>query len=190
MDALRDQPGTALVRRPRARSPARRAGRCGGVRPSPPWPCSRSPSASAPIPPCSASLDGILLKPLPYPDRPTNWSPSGTPRQGAEGLASVSGRSAPLGLDALLTYAEQNRTFSHIGIWFPFSATVTGVAEPEQVRTVVVSDGVLQALDVPPLLGRPAGRSRPGARRRGDRAARLRLLAAALRRRRANRTDA
>ena len=52
------------------------------------------------------------------------------------------------------TYADENRTFEHIGIWFPFSATVTGMAEPEQVRIVVVSDGVLQALAVPPMLGR------------------------------------
>src|SRR6202034_739796 len=31
---------------------------------------------------------------------------------------------------------------------------VTGMAEPEQVRTVSVSDGVLQTLGVPPAVGR------------------------------------
>jgi predicted permease len=100
-------------------------------------------------------LDGILLKPLPYPkadELVAVWHTA----PGAEGLASVSG-DLRLSVSMYFTYAEQNRTFSHIGIWFPFSATVTGVAEPEQVRTVVVSDGVLQALDVPPLLGRPLG---------------------------------
>src|SRR5262249_26221752 len=52
------------------------------------------------------------------------------------------------------TYAEQNSAFQSIGIWSPTSATVTGLAEPEQVRTVFVSDGALQALGFPPILGR------------------------------------
>ena len=52
------------------------------------------------------------------------------------------------------TYAETNQTFQDFGIWFPRSMTVTGVAEPEQVRAVVVSDGTLRALAVQPALGR------------------------------------
>src|SRR5258708_39260014 len=32
--------------------------------------------------------------------------------------------------------------------------TVTGLADPEQVRAVVVHDGTLQALNVPPVAGR------------------------------------
>ena len=63
------------------------------------------------------------------------------------------------------TYAEQNRTFQSLGVWIPGTATVTGLAEPEQVRTVVVSDGVLQALNVQPALGRwlDAADQKPGA---------------------------
>src|SRR5581483_6583019 len=52
------------------------------------------------------------------------------------------------------TYAEQNRTFQALGVWTQGTANVTGLAEPEQVRTVSVSDGVLQALGVPPAAGR------------------------------------
>ncbi len=52
------------------------------------------------------------------------------------------------------TYAEQNRTFQHLGIWYAGMATVTGAGEPEQVRNLLVSDGVLQALAVQPRLGR------------------------------------
>jgi predicted permease len=52
------------------------------------------------------------------------------------------------------TYAEHNRTFQSLGVWVNGSANVTGLAEPEQVRTVAVSDGVLQALSVPPAAGR------------------------------------
>ena len=52
------------------------------------------------------------------------------------------------------TFSEQNRTFQSMGIWTPSTASVTGVAEPEQVRTEMISDGVLQTLDVPPAVGR------------------------------------
>ena len=52
------------------------------------------------------------------------------------------------------TFSEQNRTFQSMGIWTPGTASVTGVAEPEEVRTEMISDGVLQTLDVPPAVGR------------------------------------
>ncbi len=52
------------------------------------------------------------------------------------------------------TYSEHNRTFQSLGVWVTGTANVTGLADPEQVRTAVVSDGVLQALDVPPVAGR------------------------------------
>ncbi len=48
------------------------------------------------------------------------------------------------------TYSEQNRTFQALGVWIPGAASVTGLAEPEQVRAVFVSDGTLQALGVQP----------------------------------------
>jgi predicted permease len=52
------------------------------------------------------------------------------------------------------TYADQNRTFQSLGVWFPLNANVTGIAEPEQVRAVYVSDGTLQTFEVPPVAGR------------------------------------
>src|SRR4029450_11101247 len=52
------------------------------------------------------------------------------------------------------TYAEQNRTFQAFGVWFAGSTSVTGLAEPEQVRSLLVSGGTLQALGVHPKLGR------------------------------------
>jgi predicted permease len=39
-------------------------------------------------------------------------------------------------------------------VWTSTISTVTGLAEPEQVRVVLVSDGVLQAFNVPPAAGR------------------------------------
>ncbi len=57
------------------------------------------------------------------------------------------------------TFSEQNRTFQSMGVWTPSNASVTGVAEPEQVRTEMISDGVLQTLDVPSAVGRWFGQA-------------------------------
>jgi predicted permease len=99
-----------------------------------------------------AVLNSVLLEPLPYPDAGelvAVWNRA----PGAPGLADVTG-GLRLSPSMYVTYAEGNRTFEHIGIWFPMPAAVTGVGEPEQVRSIGVSHGTLQALGVPPRLGR------------------------------------
>lgn len=97
-------------------------------------------------------VNSVLLKPLPYPQSDRVVSVSQV-APGAEGLASVSG-GLHLSASMYVTYSEQNRTFQSFGVWAPLTVAVTGVAEPEQVPAVLVSDGVLQALSVPPMLGR------------------------------------
>ncbi len=52
------------------------------------------------------------------------------------------------------TFAEQNRTFQSLGVWIAGTANVTGLAQPHEVHTASITDGVLQTLSVPPLLGR------------------------------------
>jgi hypothetical protein len=52
------------------------------------------------------------------------------------------------------TYRDEGRAFQALGIWSSGGVTVTGVSEPEQVRSLHVTQGVLEALAVPPLLGR------------------------------------
>lgn len=97
-------------------------------------------------------LNSVLLKPLAYPnaeDLVAVWNKA----PGAEGLANASG-DLRLSASMYFTYAEHNRTFEAFGVWSPGTANVTGLAEPEHVRIVVVSDGVLEALRVPPILGR------------------------------------
>jgi len=97
-------------------------------------------------------LNSVLLKPLPYP----RAEELVTLHQIAPGV-SGSGSSADglrLSPSMYVTYAEQNRTFESLGAWTTTFSTLTGVAEPESVSVILVSDGVLQALNVPPAAGR------------------------------------
>ena len=72
---------------------------------------------------------------------------------GAAGLADFSS-GLPLSSSMYFTFAEQNRTFQSFGVWNTGTANVTGIDQPHEVRTALITDGVLQALSVPPLLGR------------------------------------
>src|SRR5882762_3161095 len=97
-------------------------------------------------------VNSVLLKPLNYPQAEElvglhQIAP------GAEGLADFE-NGLLLSPSMYFTYAEHNRTFQSLGVWFASTANVTGLAVPEQVRTVGVSDGVLQTFGVPPAVGR------------------------------------
>ena len=52
------------------------------------------------------------------------------------------------------SYREEGRAFRDIGLWSNGGVTVTGFSQPEQVRSLFVTQGVLDALGVPPVLGR------------------------------------
>ncbi|HTX33389.1 MAG TPA: ABC transporter permease [Bryobacteraceae bacterium] len=92
-------------------------------------------------------IDGVLLKPLPYPhpeDLIGVW-------HNARGLNLSGVNMAPA---LYFTYREQNRSFTDIGMWDTGSSSITGLAEPEQVDTLEVTAGTLPLLEVPPALGR------------------------------------
>src|SRR5882757_8719081 len=92
-------------------------------------------------------LEGVLLKPLPYP-KPDEligvWHT-------APGIQLKDFDMSP---SNYFIYREQNRTMQDIGMYSGDSVSVTGVAEPEQVSALRVTDGTLPLLGIPPLLGR------------------------------------
>ncbi|PYV18889.1 MAG: multidrug ABC transporter substrate-binding protein, partial [Acidobacteria bacterium] len=92
-------------------------------------------------------VDGILLKPLPYPhpeDLVAVWHT-------APGLNIKDLDASP---STYFIYREQSRTFEDIGLYQGDSDSVTGLAEPERVSTVDVTDGLLSVLGASPIIGR------------------------------------
>ena len=97
-------------------------------------------------------INRVLLRPLAYPDSDrlvALWLNA----PGAGGLASFS-TGLRLSPSMYFTFSHHNQTFQSIGIWVPGVANVTGVARPEEVQTVYVSDGILETLQMPAVAGR------------------------------------
>jgi predicted permease len=97
-------------------------------------------------------INSVLIRPLPYPDSNrlvALWLSA----PGADGLSNFES-GFRLSSSMYFTFAEHNRSFESMGVWFPGTASVTGFAQPEQVHVVSVSDGVLQALAIPAATGR------------------------------------
>ena len=99
-------------------------------------------------------VEGVLIKPLPYPQAESLvgvWHV-------APGLKFASapdlGDAIPCSPTMYFTYREESRTFQDFGLYQTRGATVTGLAEPDVVPTLVVTYGVLQALAVRPKIGR------------------------------------
>src|SRR5262249_15709742 len=91
-------------------------------------------------------VNGVLLTPLPYPE--------------PDRLVGIHHTALGIPGDLIcspalyFTYREESRTFQDIGLWSTGTASVTGNGEPEQVRSLFVTYGTLQALAIQPMLGR------------------------------------
>jgi predicted permease len=96
-------------------------------------------------------LNSVLLRPLPYPE-PQELVSLHLNAPGAPGLAEFRSE-LRLSASMYLTFAAHNRTFQSIGAWGPGTASITGIAQPEQVDTAQISGGVLETLNVPALRG-------------------------------------
>jgi predicted permease len=94
-------------------------------------------------------IDSILIRPLAYPHAEALVGIWHT----APGMPAFGG-TASCTPSMYFTYREQNRTFEQFGVWNSGGASVTGAAEPELLRSLFVTHGVLDALGEKPLLGR------------------------------------
>ena len=92
-------------------------------------------------------VDGILLKPLPYP-QPEQLV--GLWHQ-APGVKIEQLNMAP---SLYFIYREQSHSFQDVGLWDTTSDTITGRGAPEQAPSLDVTDGVLPMLGAHPALGR------------------------------------
>jgi predicted permease len=92
-------------------------------------------------------LEGVLLKPLPYPN-PNEligvW-------HSAPGINIADLNMAP---SNYFIYREQNQSFQDVGIYNRDAVSITGVAEPERLDALDVTDGTIPLLGIPPMLGR------------------------------------
>ena len=91
-------------------------------------------------------VNGILIKPLPFPE---------PERLIALKLQSRGGQS---GIDAsaaiYLTYRDNSQTFDSVSLYSPRTNSITGSGEPEQVQSLAVTHEFLPTLGVVPVFGR------------------------------------
>ncbi|HEY5253748.1 MAG TPA: ABC transporter permease, partial [Acidobacteriaceae bacterium] len=96
-------------------------------------------------------INSVLLRPLPYPE-PQQLVSLHLNAPGAPGLAEFRSE-LRLSPSMYFTFARHNRSFQSLGIWGPGTASITGIARPEQINTAMISSGILETLNVPALHG-------------------------------------
>jgi len=92
-------------------------------------------------------IDGVLLRPLPYP-HPDELI---VIDHSAAGVNLKNAGAAPF---LYFTYRDEGRVFRDVGMWQGDTVSVTGLAEPEEVRAADVTQGLLPMLGATPALGR------------------------------------
>jgi predicted permease len=92
-------------------------------------------------------LEGVLLKPLPYPHPESLVGVWHT-------APGVNIKDLEMSPSNYFIYREQSQVFEDIGMYQQDTVSVTGVAEPEQVDALRVTDGTLPILGVRPAAGR------------------------------------
>ena len=92
-------------------------------------------------------VNGVILKPLPYPDSKSlvgAWLVAPGVMEGELQQSAAT----------YFMLRDDAKSFVDIGLWSNGSGTVTGRGEPEQIATMNVTDGTLPVLGVQPVLGR------------------------------------
>jgi putative ABC transport system permease protein len=94
-------------------------------------------------------VNGVVIKPLPYPD-----SEAVVTVTHSAVFGNVRGQGFPFSPQMLAVYGAENRTFQELGLVRLENAAVTGLAIPEVVVSLGVTQGTLPALGVQPAMGR------------------------------------
>jgi putative ABC transport system permease protein len=92
-------------------------------------------------------VDGILLRPLPF----NHSDELVAVDHSAPGVNLPNAGAAPF---LYFTYRDESKTFQDIGLWNTDTASLTGLAEPEEIRSLNVTPSILPILRVQPMLGR------------------------------------
>jgi putative ABC transport system permease protein len=92
-------------------------------------------------------IESVLWKPLPYPQ-------SGRIVALRHTAPGINMKDLNLSLSLYFTYREESRSFKDVGMWTTTTATVTGLAEPEEVPVLSATYDLLDVLEAQPALGR------------------------------------
>ena len=105
-------------------------------------------------------VNAVVIKPLPYPD-----SANVVTVMHSAVFGNVRNNGFPFSPQMLSIYTESGQAFEELGMYRPGQAAVTGLGDPEQISTLLVTASTLRALNVQPALGRWFSRDddQPGA---------------------------
>ena len=93
-----------------------------------------------------SAVDGVLLRPLPYPEPERLMAVLQHNRLKQDRAAASPAN--------FLDWRERSRSFAHLGSAEPFSFDIDTPNGPETIPTWLISDGFFQAVGARPLLGR------------------------------------
>jgi putative ABC transport system permease protein len=90
-------------------------------------------------------LDGVMLRPLPYPD---------IDRLLVFIEQTRSGQPMSVSWPDFEDYRDQNTVFEHIGVYRGAAVNLTGSGDPDRLNGSLASSGVFKAMGIAPLAGR------------------------------------
>jgi predicted permease len=92
-------------------------------------------------------IDGVLLKPLPYPE-------SGQIVAVAHTAPGLNIKEMGIAASLYVTYSEESRVFEDVAMWAADTATITNWGPPEELHALLTTHRFLSILRIQPQLGR------------------------------------
>src|SRR5258708_4269598 len=86
-------------------------------------------------------IEGVLLKPLPYPGSQNLLAVN----HAAPGISLKDAGAAPF---LYFTYRDESRTLQDVGLMQTNTASITGLAEPEEIRCLDITHEILPVLGI------------------------------------------